>query len=214
MTLAATVGGLLLAAGAGSRLGMPKALLEFDGVPLVDRGVAALVMGGCHPVHVVLGAARRSDLVRAGSRAVRDPAVAFVENGRWQDGMSSSLRAGLVSLPATAEAAIVALVDQPLIGPAVIRRLLAAHAVDASTVAVATYDGRQRNPVLLPRAVWPDVAAAAHDELGARAYLRQHPELVTEVECGDIGSAADIDTAEDLQALSARKAAAARRTTG
>lgn len=196
-----TVAGLLLAAGGGSRFGQPKALVEFDGVLLIDRAVAALAAGGCRPLYVVLGAARRSALVRAGSRAARDPAVAFVDNGRWSDGMSSSLRAGLASLPDTADAALVALVDQPLIGPAVIRRLRAAHAAGAR-VAVATYQGRRRNPVLLSREVWAEVAATATGEVGAREFLRRHPDLVTEVECGPIGNPADVDTAEDLRRLS------------
>ncbi|MDQ6648512.1 MAG: nucleotidyltransferase family protein [Actinomycetota bacterium] len=189
------VAGLLLAAGAGSRMGQPKALVRLDGEPLVRRGIRLLRDGGCSSVTVVLGAA--ADEVIAQGRLTD---VDLCHNVDWADGMGSSLRAGLAALPADAEATLVALVDQPLVGAEAVRRLLAAGA-DGAVAAVATYEGRRRNPVLLARALWPAVAEAAVGEAGARTYLRSHPELVTPVECADTGSADDVDTPEDLRLL-------------
>jgi CTP:molybdopterin cytidylyltransferase MocA len=183
------VAGILLAAGQGSRLGRPKALLEVGGVPLAERGVALLREGGAEPVIVVTGAAE-----------VNLPGVVTVYNPQWPTGMGSSLRAGLATLPDTAAAVVVALVDQPLIGPEVVGRLIAAFRAGAH-VAVATYHGQQRNPVLLARVHWADAAAAATGDAGARAFLRARPELVTPVECGDIGSPDDLDTADDLRRI-------------
>jgi CTP:molybdopterin cytidylyltransferase MocA len=116
--------------------------------------------------------------------------------------MGSSLAAGLATVPADCPAAVIALADQPLVGPEAVRRLIAAWAAGA-TVAVAAYDGRPRNPVLLARAHWPEVIELARGDEGARPFLRAHPELVTQVECGDTGRPDDIDTSADLTRLAA-----------
>lgn len=189
------VAGVLLAAGEGSRLGRPKALVELGGTLLAERGIDLLSRGGCAPVHVVIGAA-------ADDVAARLSGATLVRNPDWHTGMASSMRAGLASLT-DADAAVIALVDQPLVTPDVVRRLLAAYRHGA-TAAVAAYGGRPRNPVLLRRELWAEVADAAHDDVAARAYLRDHPEVVTEVECGDIAEPADIDTRADLAALERR----------
>jgi nicotine blue oxidoreductase len=94
-------------------------------------------------------------------------------------------------------AAVVALVDQPLVGAEAIARLIAAYH-DGASVAVAGYRGEPRNPVLIARPYWPEVIATAVGDVGARAFLRTRQELVTLVECGDTGSADDVDTPEDL----------------
>jgi nicotine blue oxidoreductase len=100
-------------------------------------------------------------------------------------------------------AVVVALADQPLVGTGAVARLIAAYRGGAS-VAVAGYDGKPRNPVLLAREHWPEVIATATGDQGARAFLRARPELVTLVECGDTGSPDDIDTAADLDRVAAR----------
>ncbi len=188
-----SVAGLLLAAGAGSRMGRPKALVELDGEPLVRRGVRLLEAGGCRPVVAVLGAA--AERVR---REVTLEHVVVAEE--WATGMGASLRAGLAALPATAGACVVALADQPLVGAESVRRLVAAWAGGARA-AVATYAGAPRNPVLLDRGTWAEVAAAAEGDTGARPWLSAHPEHVTLVPCDDTGSPYDVDTPADLTAL-------------
>jgi nicotine blue oxidoreductase len=114
--------------------------------------------------------------------------------------MGSSLAAGLAMVPDACVAAVVALVDQPLVGPEAVRRLIAAHAAGAG-IAVAAYDGAPRNPVLLAREHWPGVIEMAVGDAGARPYLRAHPDLVTLVECGDTGRPDDMDTPSDLDRL-------------
>jgi CTP:molybdopterin cytidylyltransferase MocA len=185
----AVVAGILLAAGEGSRLGQPKALVEIGGEPLVRRGVALLRDGGAEPVLVVSGAV-----------AVDLPGVLGVHNPDWRSGMGSSLAAGLGAVPDGCDAAVIALVDQPLIGPEAVRRLVAVHEAGAS-VAVAAYHGVPRNPVLIARKHWAAVIALAVGDTGARPFLRAHPELVTTVECGDTGRPDDVDTVSDLARL-------------
>jgi CTP:molybdopterin cytidylyltransferase MocA len=187
--MAAHVAGILLAAGAGSRLGRPKALIDVGGRPLADRGVALLRAGGAAPVIVVTGAT-----------AVDLAGVIIVHNPRWPTGMGSSLAVGLETVPDQCSAAVVALVDQPLVGSQSVRRLIAAHLAGAS-VAVAAYAGQPRNPVLLGREHWPQVVALAAGDSGARQFLRAHPDLITLVECGDTGRPDDIDTRADLDRI-------------
>jgi CTP:molybdopterin cytidylyltransferase MocA len=183
-----SVAGVLLAAGEGSRFGQPKALVELAGQTLAERGVQLLRAGGADPIIVVSGAA-----------PVHLTGIHPVHNDQWRTGMGSSLRAALNALTGAADVAavVVALADQPLVGAAAVARLIAAYRAGA-TVAVAAYDGKPRNPVLLARIHWPEVIAAAAGDQGARAFLRAHPDLVTLVECGDTGSPDDIDTPADL----------------
>lgn len=181
--------GVLLAAGAGRRLGRPKALVEFDGERLVDRGVRMLRAAGCSPVIVVIGAA-----------PLEVTGAVVVPNPGWRGGMGSSLRAGLGALPPGCPAAVIALVDQPRVTSEAVRRLIAAHDSGAR-LAVATYGGAPRNPVLIAARHFAPVMESAVGDTGARGYLRAHPELVTEVPCEDVAAPDDIDTPADLRAL-------------
>ena len=210
MAVRTTVAGVLLAAGEGSRLGRPKALVELGGQTLAERGVNLLRAGGANPVIVVTGAV-----------PVQLDRIHTVYNDQWRTGMGSSLRAALralsaakppagtaaeqdrTALPANIGAVVVALADQPLVGAGAVARLIAAYR-DGASVVVAAYDGRPRNPVLLAREHWPEVIATAAGDQGARAFLRARADLVTLVECGDTGSPDDIDTAEDLDRVARR----------
>lgn len=181
------VAGLVLAAGDGRRLGRPKALVELAGVTLLDRAVGALRDGGVAEVLVVSGA-----------QPLEPAGVLVVDNPDWGRGMGTSLQAGLAALAGRpADAAVLMVVDTPGIGAAVVRRLVAAYRGGA-TVVVATYGGQRRNPVLVAREHWAEVGRLAAGDVGARPFLAAHPELVTSVECGDVGDPADVDTPEDL----------------
>ncbi|MFF6860357.1 MULTISPECIES: nucleotidyltransferase family protein [Streptomyces] len=188
------VAGLVLAAGGGRRLGgRPKALLHHHGRLLVEHAADTLRTAGCARVHVVLGA-RAAD-VRA--RAALDACV-LVDNPGWDEGMGSSLRAGLRSLTGTgARAALVCLVDQPGIGAEATARVRAGYRDETSLVSAA-YAGVRGHPVLLGAAHWAGIAATAAGDRGARAYLREHEAEIVLVECGDVARPYDIDTEADL----------------
>ncbi|WP_193503495.1 NTP transferase domain-containing protein [Streptomyces coeruleorubidus] len=191
------VAGVLLAAGGGRRLGgRPKALLTHRGRPLVEHAVRVLREGGCERVHVVLGA--RADEVRA--RAAL-PGCVLVGNPDWEQGMGTSLRAGLDSLAGTgAAAALISLVDQPGIGAEAVARVLGAYEDEESLVSAA-YDGVRGHPVLFGAAHWAGIAATATGDRGARAYLKEHEPGIRLVECGDVARPFDIDTEADLAHL-------------
>ena len=175
------VTGLLLAAGAGSRMGTPKALVP----GWLPSAVDALLGGGCERVVVVLGARAEE------ARQLVPPGAAVVVAHDWADGMSHSLRAGLVALEAgDSPAALVHLVDLPDVTAAVVRRVLAVG-VRADALARATYDGRPGHPVLLGRDHWPGVIEETDGDRGARGYLAARDVIV--VECGDLATGRDVD---------------------
>jgi nicotine blue oxidoreductase len=184
-----SVAGLVLAAGSGSRFGQPKALVVLDGERLVDRSLRVLREAGLASAYVVQGAA-----------AITGTDAVVVDNPDWATGMGSSLRAGLAALPADVDAALVLLVDQPGLTAAAVRRVLEPAGAGApEAVVVATYDGRRGHPVLLGRGHWAAISDGAVGDAGARAFMAARPELVVEVECGDVASGDDVDTAEDLR---------------
>ncbi|MFD5721142.1 NTP transferase domain-containing protein [Streptomyces sp. NPDC127036] len=188
------VAGLLLAAGGGRRLGgRPKALLSHRGRPLIEYAVEVLRAGGCASVHVVLGAQAKEVRERAALSG-----CVLVDNPDWEEGMGSSLRAGLGSLADSGvPAALVSLVDQPGIGPEAVARVLGAYG-SPRTLAAAAYDGERGHPVLFGADHWAGIAATATGDRGARAYLKAHQDAITLVECGDVARAFDIDTEADL----------------
>ena len=189
------VSAILLAAGGGSRFGGGKLLADFGGRPLVTAALEALSGAPVDETVVVLGA--RAEEMR---RLCEPYGVRTVENAEWERGQSTSVLAGLRSLGPEARAAVVLLGDQPLVGAGVVGRLVAAH-YEGAKIAVATYGGRRRNPVLFAREVWPLLEGELAGDEGARSVLRRHPELVVEVPCDGVGDPADVDTREDLRRL-------------
>jgi len=189
------VSAVLLAAGSGSRFGGGKLLAPYLGRPLVESSLTNLAEAPVEETVVIVG----DDAERL--RPICEPyGVRIVENPDWQRGQSTSVQAGLEALGPEVRAAVVLLADQPLVGPGAVKRLVAAFERGAK-VAVATYGGRRRNPVLFSRTVWPLLEVGLSGDEGARTVLRRHPDLVTEVPCDGVGDPADVDTREDLRSL-------------
>jgi nicotine blue oxidoreductase len=200
---------VLLAAGAGTRLGRgPKALLPFRGRTLVEVLADVLLEGGCREVVVVLGAGAES--VRKIPGLLRHT---LVENPAWQTGMGSSFRLGL-STARPQDHVLVALVDQPGLTPETVGRLLNAHRHGRITAAAyrngsaaAGQGGLQRgHPLLLDVTLRAEAAASATGDAGARFFLHAHPELIDLVDCtpgpgsGQSGGE-DLDTPDQLHLL-------------
>lgn len=176
----ADVTGIVLAAGAGTRAGGPKALLRLpSGEPWLSVSTDVLLEAGCSRVVVVLGAMARL------ARPLVPSAAEIVIADDWSTGMSASLRAGLAA--ASGNAALVTLVDLPDLPVAVVQRVLSAE----GDLRQAVFDGRPGHPVYLDSDQWMPVAASLVGDRGARAYLVAHD--VTEVECADLWDGMDRD---------------------
>ena len=193
------VAGLVLAAGGGSRLGRPKAAVEVGGRRLVDLAIGSCVRAGLSPVVVVLGAVWLTPMPRADGVAGDTADIWLVDNTQWATGMASSLRAGLAALEADLDidAVVITLVDTISVGEEHLRRI-GSVLRDGAAAAVATYEGDARTPAGLTRGLWADLARNVVGDEGARGWLRAHPQLVTDVECADLGPWIDIDSPNDL----------------
>lgn len=171
--------GVLLAAGAGRRYGMPKVLV--DG--WLTAAVTALRDGGCDDVIVVLGAA---DVV------VPDGVTASTAPD-WHTGLSASLRTGLrTANRMDADYAVLHVVDTPDVGAAVVSRVLRAAGESKAGLARAVYGDRPGHPVVLARRHWNAALASATGDQGAAAYLRT-TDGVALVDCVDLATGRDHD---------------------
>jgi len=186
--------GLLLAAGAAQRFGSQKLVAPFRGAPLV-RHAALVLRGVIKPTIAVIG-----NDAAAVCAALADTGVAVVENPDWRDGLSTSLRRGVASVPAGAEAVVVALGDQPLLDAEVIASLVARWRETGLPIVAARFRGVIAPPVLLARSVFAEVAELRGD-FGARPLIMRAPERVAYVEI-DRDIPPDVDTPEDLAELS------------
>lgn len=177
-----SIAAVVLAAGGSTRFGEGNKLLApFRGRPLYRWAVDA-----------ALGAALDETVVITGAVELQLSAdVTTVRNEAWATGLGSSLQAALAwARERDHDAVVVGLADQPLVGAEAWQRVAAA----GGPIAVAVYGGARGNPVLLAREVWGDLPAEG--DAGARVLMRHRPDLVREVPCE--GSAADVDTLEDL----------------
>lgn len=199
-----TVGAVLLAAGAGSRLGgRPKALLELGGVPLVMRQLIALSGAGVDEVAVVLG--HHADAIEPVVRALP---ITVVHNPDPDAGQASSVIAGLRALSPRLDAVIVALADQPLIDTQDIVALIGAFKKrgDAQMVVPRVQaDGGEPqpgNPVIFTAAL-RDQWLAGDADAACRHWRQQHPEQVRWFDTDNRRYRFDIDTPEDLARFAA-----------
>ncbi|WP_271986613.1 nucleotidyltransferase family protein [Pseudoclavibacter terrae] len=179
-----SVAGVVLAAGAGSRFGGPKALASLpDGTPWVARAVETLVGAGCSEVLVALGAGRAeaSALVPASASVVSVP--------DWAEGLAASVRAALRAAATTdADAVLLIPVDTPDLPVLACRRVLGA----GGPLARASYGGEPGHPVLIGREHWIPLASSLAGDRGAGAHLTARGAV--SVECGDLWHGHDIDT--------------------
>ena len=192
------VAGLVLAAGASSRLGTPKQLVVHRGQPLVRRAVLALVEAGAQPAIVVLGA--HAETIAPLLHDV--PRVVMVLNARWQNGLASSLGAGVreaMRLDPQVAGVLITTVDQPFVDAAALRRLLDAFA-RAHRIVAAEYAETIGVPAVIGREYFADLLALAGDA-GAGGWMRSRSEPVHRVRLPD--ASLDIDTAEDAARLAA-----------
>ena len=188
------ISGILLAAGESRRMGSPKALLRYQGQSFIERICQAYFTAGVDELIVVLGA--RAEVLRQAIPV--HPTLHIVENPRYFQGQLSSLMVGIGALSVESEAAIVNLVDHPLIAATTISALLSSFRVNPSPILIASYNGKRGHPVLFSRQIYGEILAAPLDQ-GAKFVVRKDPSRVCELPLDDPGILADIDTPEDYR---------------
>jgi len=198
------VSGIILAAGRSTRMGRTKQRIMLDGRTLLQHVIDNALAAGLDPIIVVLGheaEAIRGDIEAAAS----NDRLRVVVNPSYADGQSSSLRAGLAALGSESAATAVLLADQPGVSPTLIRRVVAEFRATDAAMTRPVHRARVRvedhpgHPVILSRAIWPDLERLRGDE-GARALARQHPEWLHCVPVDD-PAPDDLDTPDDLERI-------------
>jgi len=185
---------IVLAAGTGSRFGGGKLTTPFGEGVLLAGALKAAFAAPARSVTVVVGA-DASTVARA--VAGIDPRAIVVEAPDYDEGMAASLRTGLKSLPPDADGAFVFLGDMPRVPVAVLARM--AQALKNGALAAApVWQGRRGNPVLLARALFPQLLALTGDA-GARGVLQGLGDKLALVEAPDAGVLFDVDTRDDLK---------------
>lgn len=185
------VAGVVLAAGASSRMGRPKLLLRLGGESLLRRAVRAAIEAGLAPAVVVVGAEAepaRAELAGLACDLAVNPAPAR--------GKGSSLAAGLAALPADVEAAVVLLPDMPRVTAAMIAALAARWRETRAPLVVSEYGGTPAPPVLFARSLFAELAAAGGENPG-KAVIARH-RGAAEVIRWPVEALADVDAPGDL----------------
>lgn len=187
---------LILAAGASTRLGQPKQLAKLGGRPALHRVIMNATQVAGHDVTVVLGA-HAKDMTYLLNRT---PA-SWIVNREWELGLSSSIRAGLMSLPPGCAAVLILLGDQIGVSAEDLRRLVDAWKGSEGSIAASVYDRHVGVPAIFPHAVFSELAELRGDQ-GARAILERNRDRLIRVQMPS--AAIDLDTPEQLAELSER----------
>jgi molybdenum cofactor cytidylyltransferase len=188
------ISGILLAAGESRRMGSPKALLRYRGKTFIARICEAFLTAGVDELIVVLGA-HADELKRA---IPAHPVLRTIVNPHYFQGQLSSLMTGLGAVSSDSEAAIVNLVDHPLVATETFQTLIASFRANPSPILIASYNGKRGHPVLFSSQVYGEILAAPLNQ-GAKVVVRKDPSRVREISLDDPGILADIDTPDDYR---------------
>jgi molybdenum cofactor cytidylyltransferase len=196
MSRAFRVAGIVLAAGASSRMGgRTKQLLPFRGQSILECVVDSALASSLHRTLVILGYHAESLEPLLSNRD-----VTIVHNPDYASGQSTSVKAGLRALTEDSDAVLFLLGDQPLVTPAIINRILAAYATKPSPIVMPVCDGQRGNPVLFSRETFSRMAELSAD-CGARTLFEEYAERILKVPVADPFIHFDIDTEEDYRRL-------------
>ncbi len=215
MAYPAQIGAIILAAGTSRRMGTShKLLLPLKNRPILEHVLIATLASQADPVVLVLG--YQADLLRTAlEEYLNVPAVTWVENSHYMQGMSSSLHIGIHTLldkNAQCDGAMILLGDQPLISSEVIDRLIEVRQQSHQRIVVPFYARKRGNPVLFEKSLFPELLAITGDE-GGRSVIQRHAQdiAIVEIEYPDMHM--DIDTWEDYQSSITRTTNAKMDTT-
>ena len=190
------IAGIVLAAGQSSRMGRTKQLLPWQGTTILGAVLEQARMSCLDELIVVLGSAAGRIQHNVDLQGVR-----VIENPDYANGQSTSLQAGLAALPDAVLAAVFLLGDQPLVTAATLDRIIKTFTETHAPLVIPVHAGRRGNPVLIHRALFPELMTLQGDT-GARVLFHRYADSICEVPVPDPGICRDIDTWQDFQKLS------------
>jgi len=193
----ANVAAVVLAAGSSRRMGAENKLLkEIDGQAMVCRVVEAAKKSSAGMVIVVTG--HQAAEIRS---ALKGMDVTFVHNAHFEEGLSTSVRAGIGHVPGDCSGALMVLGDMPSVSSDIMNTLIDTfNSHDATAICVPSNNGKRGNPMVWPREFFPDMLDLAGDT-GARKLAERYNERVVEVDVKTEGIFLDVDTLDDLDAI-------------
>lgn len=193
------VSAIVLAAGMSKRMGTAKQLLRLGTETILERTLRNVRASAVSEIVLVLGHAAESV-----EKEVSSERIKIVRNQDYQQGMGTSLRAGLAAIDQQADAALIVLADQPFVEPATINQLIACHAAEKPQIVIPTFNGFRGNPVLLDRSVFAELQSLTGD-VGCRAIFGNHIENIRKLAVHDVGILLDIDSREEYKKFAERK---------
>jgi CTP:molybdopterin cytidylyltransferase MocA len=193
-----TVAAIILAAGESTRMGRPKALLDWGGRTLLQHQIDTFSEAGCEPVVVVLGA--RAHQIRA--RTQCGGPCRLVENAAYRSGRSSSLRIGGMTLDDDVEAILIASVDGPS-SLSTTRALIEAWRQSASRIIVPRFSGRNGHPTLFDGALLGELRELQESTLGLKSVRSAHADSTQFIDCNDPWIRLNLNTPEQYSAARA-----------
>ena len=190
------IAGVVLAAGLSRRMGQAKLLMKVGGRAIIRYVVESVLAGGVDSVWVVTGPD-----VEPIQAALAGIEVQIAVNPAPEEGQAGSVRTGIAALPASVDAVLIALGDQPLLAPAIIPALLAARRTTPKLIVAPRYRDGQGNPVVFKREIFPELLRLTGDQ-GARPIIQTEPARVEWVEL-DLPMPPDVDTPDDYEKIRA-----------
>ena len=182
---------IILAAGKSTRMGLPKQLLPMRGTTLLQHTIDTALGSKSQDVRVVIGA--EADQVRA---KVPEGKFKYIVNPKWQDGMSTSIRAGVASLADDVDAAVISLCDQPFLSSQIFNLLIDAFASSEKSIVTCEFDGQISPPTLFANKHFPELFALQGDA-GARKVVMTHLDSVARIPFPS--GSVDLDTPQDYR---------------
>ncbi len=184
---------IVLAAGSSSRLGQPKQLVPWKGIPLIRHSAITAISANLGPVTLVLGA-----VVEPCHHALENLEITIAENSAWESGMGSSIACGMRSFTShDLENVIITLCDLPLVTPEIYRNLLALRRSEKTEVIASHHGTAYAPPILFSENRFPLLKTLTGPE-GARSLLKNE-NSITSMHCPE--AKADVDTPADLERI-------------
>ena len=191
------ISGILLAAGESKRMGKPKLLLNLGKLNIINTTIESLLKSEIFELIIVLG--HEAQKIEC-SLSEQDKRIKFVTNENYREGMSTSIKCGVLTASKESEAFLIALGDQPLISPKIINRLIEKYQSSGVGIVTVMHQSLRGHPVIISKKYLQEILALNGD-IGARDLLKQHLDDTTSINIESSEEFFDIDRIEDYEEL-------------